>query len=74
MAAGRPESSRTWFRLLVMIYDEFSFSDINEQEWAVSDTVQWRFQSGEENEHKVAVFFLDSARSWIRYLANKDEL
>jgi hypothetical protein len=40
----------------------------------MSDTVQWKFQSGEENPHKIAVYFLNTAQTWIKYLHQKDEL
>jgi len=44
-------------------------------EWAMDDTVAWKFQTKTDDDHEVAEFFIKSAGQWIKYIkSRKDEL
>eukprot|EP01111_Echinosteliopsis_oligospora_P006436 TRINITY_DN2057_c0_g1_i1.p1 TRINITY_DN2057_c0_g1~~TRINITY_DN2057_c0_g1_i1.p1 ORF type:complete len:130 (-),score=25.51 TRINITY_DN2057_c0_g1_i1:51-440(-) len=49
--------------------------DSKTMQWAMDDTVAWKFQTKVDDDHDVADFFMDSVRKWIQYtMSHKTEL
>jgi len=58
------------------VFDRFyeSGEKFDAMEWAVVDTVRWKFQSKNEDDHDAVTFFLDKFVYWSKYLQRHEEL